>query len=309
MKKLFIYIPVCVLILFSCEEVLFEEDLKDKKTVLIAPAEGTTVEKTSVTFSWEAVDQATGYRLQLAQPSFESASQIVVDTTVTNTNFNITLTKNTYQWRVKAQNSGSATPYAIASFTVVESEDFSARKIVLIAPQDNEVVNKNALNLQWQAITDATIYRVQLLNKNNEVVSDKTTADTSISITFPEGVTQWQVRAENNTQSTLYTKRTLTIDSKNPKQPVATAPANETTQAATKVTFSWTRETVAGTTEFDSIYIYKDQKLTQLAIKNKVTSPSDIDLDASTTYYWFLKAFDQAGNQSEPSTVSRLTIQ
>lgn len=308
MKKISIHILALFIICMSCEEVLFEEDLSDKTTTLVAPSDGATVENTSVTFSWDAVDQATEYRLQLAQPSFENATQIVVDTVVSSTSFNTTLVKNEYQWKVRAQNSGSNTPYAIASFKVIESEDFTVRKVLLVAPQNEGIVNTTATNLQWQEVTDATLYRIQLLNQSNEVITDKTTTDTSMSITFPEGVTKWQVRAENNTQSTLYTTRTLTVDSKNPKKPVTTAPVNDASQTATTVTFSWTRELVEGTAEFDSIYIFKDQQLTQLAKKDKVTSPSDIDLETSTTYYWFVKAFDEAGNQSESSTVLRFTI-
>lgn len=308
MKKINLYIIVLFGLFMSCEEVLFEEDLSDKKTILIAPSNEAKVENTSVTFSWEALDQATEYRLQLAQPSFENASQVVIDTTVKSTSFNAKLVKNTYQWRVRAQNSGSVTPYTAASFTVVESEDFSSREVLLVLPQNNAITNQTTLSLQWQPITEATLYRVQLLKDNNEIISDKTTTNTSLSGIFPEGITKWQVRAENNTQSTLYTTRTITVDSKNPKKPVTTAPVNDASQAGTKVTFVWTREAVAGTAEFDSIYVYKDLQLTQLAVKNRVTSPSDIDLEASTTYYWFIKAFDQAGNQGESSTVSKFII-
>ncbi|WP_103865335.1 hypothetical protein [Aquimarina sp. I32.4] len=308
MKKLVFYIPVCFLTIFGCEEVLFEEDLSDKEIVLIAPSDKTTVENTSVTFSWEAVDQATEYHLQLAQPNFENATQIVMDTTVASTSFNTTLVKNEYEWRVRAENSGSATSYVNAGFKIVESEDFSAREVLLIAPQNNGIVNATTSSLQWQAVADATLYRVQLLNSSTEVISEQTTTETAITITFPEGVTTWQVRAENNTQSTLFTTRTLTVDSQNPKKPVPTAPVNDASQTATTVAFTWTREEVQGTAEFDSIYIYKDEQLTQLAYKNKVTSPADIELEASTVYYWFLKGFDEAGNQSESSTTSKFTI-
>ncbi len=308
MKKAHLYIFACFCILFSCEEVLFEEDLSDQKTVLIAPSQDATVETTAVTFSWETVDQATEYHLQLAQPDFEKTTQIVIDTIITGTNFNATLIKNDYQWRVRGQNSGSSTPYALANFKVIESEDFSSREVLLVAPENDKITNTTTPSLQWQAVADAVLYRVQLLNQSNEVISEKTTNSTSTSLTFPEGVTQWKVRAENDTQSTLYTTRTLTVDSKNPKQPAVTAPLNDATQSGTIVTFSWTREAVEGTAEFDSIYIYTDEQLTELAKKDRITSPSDIDLEASGTYYWILKAFDEASNQSEASTKSRFTI-
>ncbi len=308
MKRINIYLGIVFLVFFSCEEVLLEEDLSDKTILINAPTDGATVRNTSVTFNWETVDQATAYRLQVAQPDFENAAQIVLDTTITGTSFNTSLVRNSYNWRVRGQNSGTATPYVTAGFTVVESEDFSAREVLLVTPGNTTIVNTTSINLQWQAVTDATSYRIQLLNQSNAVVEEKTTADTSISFTFPEGVTQWQVRAENNTQNTLYTTRSLTVDSMKPNQPVVVAPANDVSQAGTTVTFSWTREAVAGTPEFDSIYIYSDVALTQLVSKNRVTSPTDIELDASTTYYWFLKAFDEAENESESSTSSRFTI-
>jgi len=94
----------------------------------------------------------------------------------------------------------------------------------------------------------------------------------------------------------------------NPQKPIAVTPANQTALTDTAVSFSWTREAVSGTAEFDSIYVYRNEQLTDLAIKNRVTSPSEITLDASTTYYWFLKAFDEAGNQSEVSDTFNFTI-
>ncbi len=311
MKKLFAYTIVLfifLLTLYSCEEVLFEEDLTDKTILLIAPTDSTTVRNTSVTFNWEGVELATAYRLQVAQPTFENASQVVLDTTVTTTTFSTNLLRNEYQWRVRAQNSGSSTLYATASFIVIESEDFSSNEVILVAPENNAITNSTTPALQWQVVTDATRYRVELLDENNQVIEEETTTATTTSFTFPQGATKWQVRAENNTQSTLYTTRTLTVDNIKPNKPVATAPANDATQSSTTVTFSWTRETVSGTTEFDSIYVYKDVALTELVVKDQLTSPSDVSLDASTTYYWILKAFDQAANESDPSDVSRFTI-
>ncbi len=311
MKKLSLYlIGMCISFctLFSCEEVLFEEDLTDKAVVLIAPTDSTTVRNTSVTFNWESVDLATNYRLQVAQPNFENASQVVLDTTVIATSFTTSLLKNEYQWRVRAQNSGSVTPYATAMFTVLESEDFSSTEVLLIAPSDNEITSSASVDLQWQSIADAKTYRVQLLDDSDQVIEEETTTATSVSFIFPEGITKWQVRAENDTQNTLYTTRTLTLDTTVPNKPVAVTPANNSNQNDTSVSFSWTREAVAGTTEIDSIYVYKDVALTELVTKNEVTSPSEITLEVGTTYFWFIQAFDQADNQSESSDVFRFTI-
>jgi len=308
MKKHLLYSAIVLLTLFSCEEILFEEDIRDNIVTIIAPTDGSRVESTSINFSWNTVAEATSYRLQIAQPSFENASQIVEDTTVTVASFSTTLVKNDYEWRVRAQNSSSETIYTTAGFSIVESEDFSAREVVLSSPGDATITNNTSVTLQWGAVTDATSYRIQLLDSNDAILQEETATGTSMQLTFPEGVTTWQVRAENNTQNTLYSTRTLTVDSMNPQKPVATAPINEAALTTTTVSFTWTREAVEGTAELDSIYIYQNEQLTQLVTKNQVTSPSEIALDAGNTYYWFVKGFDEADNQSEASEVFSFTI-
>ncbi len=307
MKRYFLY-TIIALAFFSCEEILIEEDLSDGIVTITAPSDGTTVANTSVNFSWNAVDQATSYRLQIAYPSFESPVQVVEDTTVTKTNFSTTLVKNDYEWRVRAQNSGSETAYTMASFRVIEAADFAARELLLISPANNAFNNTSDITLQWESVADATLYRVQLLDASNAVIQEETLTATSLQLTFPEGVTKWQVRAENSTQNTLYFTRAITVDTMAPNVPVAVTPANEAVFTDPVINFTWTREIVEGTTEFDSIYIYSNPQLSELVTKDQVTSPSEITLDAGNTYYWFLKAFDQAGNQSAASNTLEFTI-
>ncbi|SHI86071.1 hypothetical protein SAMN04488508_103455 [Aquimarina spongiae] len=308
MKKPIIYSLLFIGILFGCEEAFIEEDLTDAIISIIAPQDGAQIEDASINFSWTEVDQATSYRLQVARPNFENAAQIVLDTTVTTSNFNATLAKNSYEWRVRAQNSGSATAYSGAQFSVIEAADFSSREVLLTSPENELITNTAAQTLTWQVVPDANTYRIRVLNTDDEVQQEETTNQTSLAITFPEGVSRWQVRAENATQNTLFTTRTLTLDTMDPNTPVGTAPANDATLTDTEVTFSWTREAVQGSVEFDSIYIFEDQALTQLVTKDRITSPSEITLEASKTYYWFLKAFDEAQNESANSTTLRFTI-
>ncbi|WP_378185635.1 hypothetical protein ACE939_11030 [Aquimarina sp. W85] len=307
-KKHLGYAVLCGISCLGCEEILFEEDLTEEELQLIAPLPEAVIETTQINFSWEPVAQASGYRLQIAKPSFVNATQMVRDTVVLGTNFTTSLTKSDYEWRVRAENGGSATAFASASFSIKESEDFTSREVVLLSPGDNSITNKNTVSLQWETVTDANLYRIQLRKENEDLIVENTITSTSSQLTFPEGTTNWQVRAENTTQSTLYSKRTITVDTKNPKQPNLTAPVNQATLTSDKVNFTWTRELVLGTTEFDSIYIYKNPELTQLEIKDEVTSPVEITLTTGTTYFWFIKAFDAAGNQSESSTVSEFTI-
>jgi len=297
-----------VVVFFGCEEVFIEKDLSEEEIQIIAPTEGATVENTTTTFSWEAVDQATSYQIQVAQPNFENAAQILVDSSVTGTSFSLAILKNDYEWRVNAQNSGSATPYASANFSVIDVADFSAREVLLVSPADNEITNDETTTLSWTAVTDATLYRVQFFDEDEELINEDETTDTDVSVTFEEGTTVWQVRAENDTQSTLYASRTYTLDTEEPNTPTLVSPTDESSQTDTTVTFGWTREEVDGTAEVDSIYVYSDATLTQLVATEEATSTIDIELTEDTTYYWFVQAFDEAGNESEASSTFSFTI-
>lgn len=104
--------------LLACEETIFEPDISEESVQLLAPANGSVVNTESVQFNWEGVEGATSYRIQIANPDFENASQILVDSTTDVLSFSERITPGSYQWRVRAQNDGHQTLYTTASFSV-----------------------------------------------------------------------------------------------------------------------------------------------------------------------------------------------
>lgn len=107
-------------LLISCEEIIEVVDISDKSVVVLAPTDTATLAITDINFSWEAVEDAEHYKLQIATPNFESANQIVLDTTITTTSFNQALELGNYEWRVRAENSDYQTAYSTQSFTIEE---------------------------------------------------------------------------------------------------------------------------------------------------------------------------------------------
>lgn len=105
-------------VVFSCEETLFEPDISEDTINLLAPVDGVTVRSETTQFSWSGIDGATSYRIQVAQPSFENASQILVDTVVEQLSYSERLFSGEYQWRVRGENSGHQTPFTTATFIV-----------------------------------------------------------------------------------------------------------------------------------------------------------------------------------------------
>ena len=98
------------------------KDLSEETVVLLAPKEQTELSTGTVVFSWETVEDATHYQLQVASPNFESARQGVIDTLVSSRNFSFDLTPEVYQWRLRALNSAYETPYVGHRFRVVSQE-------------------------------------------------------------------------------------------------------------------------------------------------------------------------------------------
>jgi hypothetical protein len=113
-----------IVFLSSCEELLEVTDISDQEVNLLAPSDSVVVMQTDVRFSWEEVFEAHSYHVQVAQPSFDNATQIVVDTlvvvdsTYTGSSFVKSLPDNSYEWRVKGLNSDFETPFKTHRFWV-----------------------------------------------------------------------------------------------------------------------------------------------------------------------------------------------
>ena len=310
MKKINLYkflLLLFVLIHFSCEEIIFETDISKSEVVLVAPINNAQLFSTGVTFSWESVADATNYQLQIAKPNFRSPIQVVLDTIITGTSFTQQLPIGEYEWRVKATNSAYSTNYVSRLVSVASDADFQSNSIVLNTPMNNLITKTALQNLSWQPIIGAANYQLQIYDANNALINEQTIVSTSLNYTFLEGNFSWRVRASNGTQQTMYSSRSLLVDTTIPATPVLSSPVNASTTTATSVNFQWSRTPIAGSVEKDSIYIYTDNALTTLKIKNQGTSPFTSELDLGT-YYWFVKAFDQAGNASSKSTVFSFTI-
>lgn len=293
-------------LMVSCEEILLEEDILESEVELLAPIGRAVVETSAVNLSWSTVDGAVSYKLQIASPDFEAPTQ-VISVSVEESHYIQDLGEGDYEWRVKAINSGFETLYSTAEFQVNYSEEFADQFVVLISPPDQFVSKNEEVELTWSAIEESELYRVQLYTKG-EIVKEEIVSGTSIQISFPEGKTVWKVRAENEAQHTLYSERTLIVDTKMPLAPMLVSPADKWEVSNPAVSFEWEREAVAGTEEVDSLFVFADADLEMLVEKAQVNLEYNLVLERDSTYYWYMRAYDQAGNQSEDSEVFSFTI-
>jgi len=118
MKKIItIFLMISML---SCEEIINEQNITTDTINLLAPTENVTLKtQTKITFHWEVLNGATEYQLQIAEPNFSSANQIVHDTLLHKNSFIIdSLQVSNYEWRVRALNSAYETGYTTNGFGV-----------------------------------------------------------------------------------------------------------------------------------------------------------------------------------------------
>ncbi len=118
MKK-YIYILLGTLFVISCSDIIEVPDISNNAVTLIAPSDNATLDITTLTLSWDLLEDAESYQVQVAQPDFETILQLVIDSTLTQNSISVDLEANTsYQWRVRAKNSDYSTPYTTYSFTL-----------------------------------------------------------------------------------------------------------------------------------------------------------------------------------------------
>lgn len=310
-KKYLTYIftvGIVAMSVISCEEIIFEENISDQQIILVAPKINAKLTFTGITFTWERLESVPLYQLQIAKPNFAEPLQVVLDTITANSSFTQQLPEGDYEWRVRAMNSSYKTQYTSRLFSIVSNDDFQSNTVILQSPA-NILITKNATqNLLWQEIIGAVNYQVQITDNNATIIKDQTLINPGLNFTFPEGNYTWRVRANNGTQQTLYTSRSILVDMTVPNTPVLSNPANASTTRNTDINFQWNRVPVSGSAETDSIYIYTDSALTIIQQKKQVNNPFNTTLE-SGNYYWYIKSFDQAGNIGIQSTVSSFIIE
>jgi hypothetical protein len=301
MKKILLLLLVSFS-LFSCDEILMEDDISGETLTLVAPSDAIELTSTSLRLSWNAIKNGSQYRVQIARPNFDSPAELIADEVVDTTFYAVQLNVGEYEWRVKGVNSAYETPYTTRKFKIVSNDDFQNNVVSLNSPQDNLVTNIALQNLSWAHVLGSTSYHMRVLTLNgSSVVFEQEVTDEFINYSFPEGSFTWQVMASNSSQNTLYTSRNIITDYTAPHTPVPVMPANQSYLNAESVTFTWNRQAAGGSIETDSIYIYSNSNLTSLYYKGQHTTPYTPSLPRGV-YYWYLKSFDAAGNVSQQST-------
>lgn len=301
-----------LLLLTGCKE-FFEPSIEKRNVVLLAPVNGTESVQYAQSFWWEQVEDALKYRLQVVSPTFAGTARLVLDTLITADKFNFTLDPGNYEWRVRAENGSSQTPYTTSAF-VIYASSIKQQQPQLQLPANNSVTNVSNATFKWLKLYGADKYHLEIDTNNfadeKVLFFDKTVTTLEYNVPFTrDKLYQWRVKALNDTAESKWSGvQNITFDSTPPAAVVLAAPAFGSA-VSSPVAIRW--NAVATAAKYQ-LYIYKSDQKTPYTTAFPMTLTG-----TSYTFtgvlgekiYWEVRAIDAVGNTGDYSEFWNFTVQ
>ena len=308
--KIFVFIAM-----FSCDDIL-EDDITNDTILTLTPSQGSLISGNSVQFSWEHLNGADSYRIQIQKDN----QAIEMDSVVSNTYFNCVLDPGDYQWRVKGQNFAYSTSYTFPiNFSMEASSDLTDQSVVLQSPTQDLYINTPNTLFSWQSLGEATSYSFEIVKNLNgqQLIFEQDQIDTN-SIEIDQSLFDedseyiWKVKGVNSTSETSFFMRSLFIDSTPPLTPELTTPEDQVS-VGTSVTFNWVIGTDSGNVQAPithNIQIATDIDFNSIIHSAEISETTlQYNFSSLGTYYWRVSSLDAAGNEGDFSTIRSLTVE
>ncbi|MGH7451564.1 MAG: hypothetical protein ACRENG_09490, partial [bacterium] len=168
---------------------------------LVSPANGATLQPTTLILTWNASTGATTYRLQVATDT-AFTEKVFDDSTITATSKQIGPLANsqTHFWRMKAKNDGGTSAWSqVWKFT---TQGFVPAPPILVSPANGATSPTTTVSLQWNASNGAASYRLQVAT--DTAFTDKIFDDSTLTATSKQigplanfKTHYWRVNAKN----------------------------------------------------------------------------------------------------------------
>lgn len=282
----------------------FQLDATPPGTVTLdAPVNGTVTNDATVALSWFAVTTAVGYQI-MVDNNIDFSSPIIDDTTVDLFYTTSSLSDGTYFWRVRARDTAGNWG-GWSEIRAFEVDTVAPAAPVLSSPANHALIMDNTPQLEWNTVTGATLYEVQLDNDadfSSPIVSSTTSNAYYIVGTLADGTYFWRVRARDaagnwGSWSSVWD---LEIDTVAPGQVTLDEPANDVILGSTP-TLYW--DTLSEAVNYQ-LQLDDDVDFSSLIVNIQTTETSYLLATLSDgTYYWRVRGQDAAGNWGEWSEV------
>ncbi len=273
------------------------------QTGLRSPVNGTVDVDIPTKVDWWWVRCSNGYRLQVSTDT--SISAMVLDTIIAHEQehtFKNLAHSTKYYWRVRANTADTFGLWSgVASFTTVKSQPAD---VVLESPSNKSIGNVKNTTLRWRESKRATTYIVDVATDSsfvNKVVSGKLVSGPTLDVALDANTTcYWRVRAGNSTGTSPWSEVwSFQTRPNRPSQSILINPLNKSTGEVVNTHFVWQaqnpNEGFTLQVARDSVFTFKERE-----INLRETAWRDT-LEASTTYYWRVRASNvvESGDWSE----------
>jgi len=244
MKNMFIVF--FIVILFDNCSAVFEKSIANASIDIILPADSLKTKEYTQQFYWEKVTGATRYRLQIAQPSFASnlIQSMVEDTIVTATSVSITLNPGEYEWRVRAENSGSETNYVTRKLYVLQTS-FDTRPMSVTLPTSSTFITySSGVRFTWNEVQGAEEYYIQIDTMTGSFITPLVDSISgsqfeATPVLKKRGTYKWRMYADSSTMQSQYSTTgyiQFAMDTAS-----LSVPANNALNVGQSSNFTWTK--------------------------------------------------------------------
>jgi predicted secreted protein len=191
-------------------------------------------------------------------------------------------------------------------------KDIKNKTVTIIAPSDNLTTPNNSVTFWWEELEGAEKYNLQIVKPSFssviQLITDTTVTSNKFTKVLTPGAYQWRIKAINAGGSTVYTTRTLIIDTTsnlsfitlNPVTPIGLLTASKV------VTFSWTPHPAANYYELNILNsagasVFNENNINTSSFTHTFTTTTDLK------YSWQVKAHNSF-SFSQYNTASTFTV-
>jgi len=290
----------------------------------LAPINGTRANDNTPTFTWSATtDDSSGIKCYeiWVDNDLDFTSPECLENTPDNATTSYTptaLADENYSWLVRAWDwAGNVGDFETAWTIIIDTIPPVAP--TLVWPLDSENINDNTPNLDWTIVPDdnlPVLYRCHVSDNSafpyDNYDSGWISSDNfQIMTEMKEGIWYWCVQARDNVGNTgdNSTSRSFRVDVTPPDKPTLVSPEDNVTENTPSITFTWMRPEPNATyhiqiddeASFTSPHVHENLPITDNSYMYTFARVG--------TYYWRVRARDEASNWGEWSDSFKLTIE
>jgi uncharacterized repeat protein (TIGR01451 family) len=253
----------------------------------LAPANGSTINSSSIDFSWTAANDADGYRLWAG---IDGGVPAVLGETA-DTSLTASISGGVVRWYVEALYNGCASVASQTSqFTIPRRNDCATQPATLLAPANGSAVSLGNITFSWSSVPNAIGYELWLTPEGGLPALVAATSSPNLAHAVTPGRYEWFVRTlldrcppvDSQAFRFTFTPPANCLDN---DRPIAIAPLSNA-KAASPLSFSWS--TLPGATSYD-VFVIRGNHTERVA--TSTSNHADGVVVANGRLRWFVRAY------------------